>query len=1154
MWLPLVANAVASAAPAATTIQYAEPVALALSGAETHFDAYGRRFDLTLADNDRVLSKLSAARKAELSSIRVLRGAVDGAPGSWVRLTQSGAGIEGAIWDGQDLYAVTTYARVADQLSMPLAVAVAGDQAVIYRLSDTRDALPRDFCASAASTRSANVTALDDYLAMVQELGQMAPTLTRQIEISLIGDAALQSVESDPTVAMLARLNIVEGIFSAQLGLLVLATDVRLMPVGADTLTSTKGATLLEQLGNYRSMHPEVRARGLAHLVTGKDLEGNTAGIAYVGTVCDAQNGVSISEHAYGTTISALIMAHEIGHNLGATHDGEPNTTCASVTGSFIMAPAVTGSATFSNCSLDLMSRLIASASCVTPAEYADVTVETSATSVKGEGGQAFTLPFLVRSAGNRAAEDVTATVTLPSMAGFVIESATSSTGSCSTEALQVTCALATLGAGESQSIAVTARGSSAANFTAQARVTASNDRITSNNSRSLPVSLRSGIDAAVLLSADSLDLPLGSPLEIYADVSSLRSMPLRNATLSFNMSQPITSASMPGANCSVNAFAVSCSITELPAGMVRRLTAQATTVSGGPLFAAAGITVSGEGDFTNNNANLSGWVRPDHDIDLTVSSGTESIGVGAPYEIAYTLRSRGSGPTDAVTLLLSIASSAIVVDSVDASGGLCAPFDMTAMRCVFAAMAPGESRVARVRVHATRPLSSEVVASAATDNDLYAANNSVVVHLRAEHAVDLAVTLASGGSGVEASTFEGQVTLRSNGRDAVRNATLDVVLHEAGTLCGVNVHNGVACTLLTPQRARCALPSLARNAQLFVDYQAQFAEAGQYGITFVTVAPGDTAPENDALARVVLVRPYYDIAVSGSLDLPDLVVGETRATTFAVTTARRGLSTARFVAPHYLPGLRVESIRATAGQCGVDAGEGGVCDFSDLPPNGQIAVTVTYRAEAAPYASDIAASVSTAGDVSALNDAVRGLVVTHAMTDLELRVGASVGGPKNSTLTFPEIALVNGAEKAVGTRLEVTLPPEVSLVGISASDAICSGTTVLRCDFSDLASRSTSIVQLSVRAAADGRFVATLKLSALNAPQNAREVAIEVAGGTSAPLAGGKSGGGRMEWLTLLALALLVVQQKWGHSSFCCNNRKAPLRRSGTSSIVTAK
>ena len=65
-------------------------------------------------------------------------------------------------------------------------------------------------------------------------------------------------------------------------------------------------------------------------------------------------------------------------------------------------------------------------------------------------------------------------------------------------------------------------------------------------------------------------------------------------------------------------------------------------------------------------------------------------------------------------------------------------------------------------------------------------------------------------------------------------------------------------------------------------------------------------------------------------------------------------------------------------------------------------------------------------------------------MTDLELRVATTFAGPKSSTLTFPLISVINGAEKAFGARLAVTLPAEVTLVSVSASNATCSGTSVL--------------------------------------------------------------------------------------------------------------
>jgi len=166
---------------------------------------------------------------------------------------------------------------------------------------------------------------------------------------------------------------------------------------------------------------------------------------------------------------------------------------------------------------------------------------------------------------------------------------------------------------------------------------------------------------------------------------------------------------------------------------------------------------------------------------------------------------------------------------------------------------------------------------------------------------------------------------------------------------------------------------------------------------------------------------------------------------------------------------------------------------------------------------------------VVSANNAESAHVETRGMTDLELRVASTLTGPKSSTLAFPLISVVNGAEKAYGARLEVTLPVEVTLVTVSASNAICSGTRVVTCEFVELDPLATTTVALSVRGSATGNFLSTLKLTASNdnnAANDAREVAVDIAGGEPAGASeGSKSGGGggSMEWLALALLGALV-------------------------------
>jgi len=277
-------------------------------------------------------------------------------------------------------------------------------------------------------------------------------------------------------------------------------------------------------------------------------------------------------------------------------------------------------------------------------------------------------------------------------------------------------------------------------------------------------------------------------------------------------------------------------------------------------------------------------------------------------------------------------------------------------------------------------------------------------------------------------------------------------------------------------------------------------------------------------------VRPYNDIAVTGELAMTDLFGGQTREKTFTLTTDRRALATARFVASHAGPGLVVSDIRASAGECRVDANAGGICDFLALPEYSTVTVTVTYAAADGTWVAEPTVSVSTEGDVASANDRLSARVEGHGVTDLELRVGATLDGVQSATLAFPLISVVNGVDTAFGTRLEVTLPSQVTLVSVSASHATCSGTNVLRCDFAELAAGATATVALSVRATAKGNFVSAVKLTANNdnnAANDSRDVTLGISGSAVSPASaesGGGGGGGRIEFWMLGLLALMLV------------------------------
>jgi MYXO-CTERM domain-containing protein len=111
-------------------------------------------------------------------------------------------------------------------------------------------------------------------------------------------------------------------------------------------------------------------------------------------------------------------------------------------------------------------------------------------------------------------------------------------------------------------------------------------------------------------------------------------------------------------------------------------------------------------------------------------------------------------------------------------------------------------------------------------------------------------------------------------------------------------------------------------------------------------------------------------------------------------------------------------------------------------------------------------------------------------------------------------------------------LPAGLAVVDVSAGHAFCSGTTTLRCEFTNLDAAETASLSFTLRASSSGRFTSQVRSGAgndTNPANDSRDVAIDIASepaqpapGASATSGSAQGGGGRMEWGGLLVLALL--------------------------------
>ncbi len=449
------------------------------------FAAYGRVFEIDLEPNPG-LNTVTAADTATVA----YRGSVIGVAQSWARITQTSAATYGTVWDGNDLYVIEPAADAKEFAVAPLDMRNAST--VIYRLSDTLIRLPGGFCEAldgAASSGGAQAyQALTDELrshVAVQAIGA-----TKRIQIGALGDAAFRSrysTDQDATDAIMVLLNNVDGIYSSQLSVEVQTPSVTLYVDNDPFSGTTQPSVLLTELSQVRQASSVQSSLGLTHLFTGRDLDGDTVGIAYTNAICKSY-GVSLTEvRGRGSFIESLIAAHEIGHNFGAPHDGEG--ACKSAPSGFLMAPAVNGSDQFSQCSLTQIRSVISSASCITPLAPADASVPSSLNTVAALPSELFSTSVSVTNLGGVSATNVQVALTVP--ANFSIEAASINGDDCVQGAGGLQCNAGTLAASAVATINLSLRSSTAGQFSVGFSVTSDVDANALNNAASLPVNIQ---------------------------------------------------------------------------------------------------------------------------------------------------------------------------------------------------------------------------------------------------------------------------------------------------------------------------------------------------------------------------------------------------------------------------------------------------------------------------------------------------------------------------------------------------------------------------------------------------------------------------------------------------------------------------------------
>ncbi|HEY7784196.1 MAG TPA: M12 family metallo-peptidase, partial [Pyrinomonadaceae bacterium] len=243
------------------------------------------------------------------------------------RMTVTETDVEGVLIAGNERYFIEPARKLSKTRS--------ADEFIFYRATDL---IPdTDTCGVtladeiAAEEERARTHIADEQTPKSLVIPGVSPV--RIVRLATDADAEFVAALGGAAAANTQIMNImnqVDGIYQVEMGVgFQIVFQNAWADAGTQPYNTLLPSDLLTQFRNHWNANFGSVSRNLTHLWTGKDLNGGTIGIAYLGVVCQSSTfSYGLSQRfpsAGGITVQTVsLTAHEIGHNFSARHTNQP--------------------------------------------------------------------------------------------------------------------------------------------------------------------------------------------------------------------------------------------------------------------------------------------------------------------------------------------------------------------------------------------------------------------------------------------------------------------------------------------------------------------------------------------------------------------------------------------------------------------------------------------------------------------------------------------------------------------------------------------------------------------------------------------------------------------------------------------------------------